>query len=67
MSDVPEPRTGLMRCTQTGCGGVLGQSGQEVFRMVCGFCGQNYFVRLVLEPVDPKPASNLLPPVGRAE
>jgi hypothetical protein len=45
--------------------GVLGQSGQEVFRMICGQCGQNYFVRLVIEPVEPK-AQNILP-VGRVE
>lgn len=61
----PEPRVGLMRCTRTGCVGVLGQSGQEVFRMICGQCGQNYFVRLVIEPVEPK-AQNILP-VGRVE
>jgi predicted nucleic acid-binding Zn-ribbon protein len=68
MSNAADPRVGMMRCTRTGCGGVLGQSGQEVFRMICGQCGQNYFVRLVLEPVEPKQNTqpNILP-VGRAE
>lgn len=59
-------RYGLMRCTQTGCKGTLGPTGQEVFRLCCALCGQNYFVRLVLEPV--KPADRPLAlPVGRAE
>ncbi len=69
MSDsVNEPRVGMMRCTRSGCSGVLGPSGQEVFRMICGSCGQNYFVRLVVEPVEAKstPLPNILP-VGRAE
>lgn len=61
-----DSRVGMMRCTRTGCAGVLGQSGQEVFRMICGQCGQNYFVRLVIEPVEPKSAPNILP-VGRVE
>lgn len=53
--------SGYMRCIRPECGGTLGQSGQEVYRMVCGHCGQNYFVRLVIEPVAPKETPNLLP------
>lgn len=61
MSNSPAQSVGMMRCTRSGCTGTLGQSGQEVYRMICPVCGQNYFVRLVLEPVEPKQAPLLLP------
>jgi hypothetical protein len=68
MSDPSESRVGMMRCTRTGCTtGMLGPSGQEPYRLICGQCGQNYFVKLTVEPVEPKPTQHLLPPVSRAE
>lgn len=41
----------LMRCIA--CSGHLGPSGQEVYRMICTKCGQNYIVRLLIDPVAP--------------
>lgn len=68
MSDESEPRVGMMRCIRTGCTtGMLGPSGQEPYRFICGKCGQNYFVKLTVEPVEPKQIPLILPPVGRAE
>lgn len=52
---------GVMRCTQEGCGGTLGSSGQEVTRLVCTKCSQNYRVCVFLEPVDPKVYEQSLP------
>lgn len=43
---------GVLRCTCEGCGGSLGSSGQEVTRLVCIKCGQNYQVRVVLHPIE---------------
>jgi hypothetical protein len=52
-----------MRCIREGCGGSLGSSGQEVTRLVCVECGQNYQVRVVLYPVEPdKPELSLPAP-----
>jgi predicted nucleic acid-binding Zn-ribbon protein len=58
-------RIGLMRCIS--CSGQLGPSGQEVYRMICMKCGQNYFVRLVLEPVPPITRSTPSLPETNAE
>lgn len=55
------PAAGVMRCTRDGCGGSLGSSGQEVTRLVCVKCGQNYQVRVVLHPVEPDKPESLLP------
>jgi predicted nucleic acid-binding Zn-ribbon protein len=54
----------LMLCLK--CAGHLIPSGQEVYRLVCDKCGQNYFVRLTIEPVPPK-APLALPDKPRAE
>jgi len=58
---------GLMRCTQSECGGTLGASGQEVTRLICQKCGQNYQMVAYLKPVDPiaPVAARLLPPSTR--
>ncbi len=52
---------GVMRCIREGCGGSLGSSGQEVTRLVCIECGQNYQVRVVLFPVEPDTPELALP------
>lgn len=65
MSGSDDHKLGMMRCTRIGCRGLLGASGAEVYRMICSVCGQNYLVRLTLEPIPPKDALQL--PVGRAE
>ena len=49
--DDSSPPGGLMRCTQ--CKGLLQASGQEPHRVICGKCGQNYFVTLQIVPVEP--------------
>lgn len=50
------------------CSGLLGPSGQEVYRMVCMNCGQNYIARLVLDPVPPlSREAPALPEKSRAE
>lgn len=67
MSDEGQPRPGMMRCIQAGCEGHLAASGQEAFRLICEKCSQNYFVRLVVEPVPPKRDLILPAPVDRAE
>ncbi len=38
-----------MRCMS--CEGHLEQSGQEVYRVICSKCGQNYFLQMALVPV----------------
>lgn len=67
MSEGPDQRVGMMRCIRTGCTGMLGPSGQEAYRLICGKCGQNYLVKLTVEPVEPKQIPHILPPVGRVE
>jgi len=42
---------GHLRCTH--CRGLLAASGQEPYRVICDKCGQNFFVVLRVEPVDP--------------
>lgn len=56
---------GLMRCTS--CAGQLGPSGKEVYRLVCSKCGQNYFVKLTIEPVPSTESAPAALPVGRVE
>jgi len=56
-----ESAFGVMRCIRIGCAGMLGASGQEVTRLVCQQCGQNYQVRVLLEPIPPKEPDRLLP------
>jgi predicted RNA-binding Zn-ribbon protein involved in translation (DUF1610 family) len=60
---------GVMRCTREGCGGLLEASGQEVTRLVCPKCGQNYLyqVQVLLVPVAEREPEKLLPPVDRAQ
>ena len=55
------PSAGVLRCIREGCGGSLGSSGQEVTRLVCVVCGQNYQVRVVLHPVEPDKPELALP------
>lgn len=55
---------GCMRCILGGCGGMLGVSGQEVTRLICEKCGQNYQFRIILEPIPPKNPEHLLPSPG---
>jgi hypothetical protein len=52
--------TGVNRCTSNGCHGHLGASGQEVTRLICDQCGQNYQVVIYLKPVPPKKGPILL-------
>lgn len=52
---------GVMRCIREGCGGLLGSSGQEVTRLVCLKCDQNYQVRVVLLPVESNKPELILP------
>lgn len=59
-----DPELGVMRCTREGCGGTLGSSGQEVTRLVCVKCGQNYRVCVFLEPIDSKTYEQSLPALG---
>ena len=59
-----DPELGVMRCTREGCGGTLGSSGQEVTRLACVKCGQNYRVCVFLEPIDPKTYEQSLPALG---
>lgn len=54
------PGLGVNRCTQVGCGGHLGASGQEVTRLICDKCGQNYQLLVMLQPVPPKEPERLL-------
>jgi len=56
-----DPNLGVMRCIREGCGGTLGSSGQEVTRLVCVKCGQNYRVCVFLDPIDPKKYELSLP------
>jgi len=56
-----DPSMGTMRCTRSGCTGTLGASGQEVTRLVCAKCGQNYQLVVFLKPIPPKESENLLP------
>jgi hypothetical protein len=59
---------GVMRCTREGCGGSLGSSGQEVTRLVCVKCGQNYQVRVALYPIEVDKPELILPaPEDRAK
>ena len=53
---------GTMRCTRSGCGGTLGASGQEVTRLICIKCGQNYQLCVFLNPIEPKKSELALPP-----
>jgi hypothetical protein len=57
-----DPGLGVMRCIREGCGGTLGSSGQEVTRLVCTKCDQNYRVCVLLEPIDPNKNELSLPP-----
>lgn len=59
-----DPELGVMRCTREGCGGTLGSSGQEVTRLICVKCGQNYRACVFLEPIDPKTYEQSLPALG---
>jgi hypothetical protein len=52
---------GVMRCIREGCGGTLGSSGQEVTRLVCVKCNQNYRICVFLEPIGPKKNELSLP------
>jgi predicted nucleic acid-binding Zn-ribbon protein len=55
-----ESNLGLMRCTA--CGGLIGSSGQEVTRLVCTKCGQNYNLVMSLQPIPPKEETQKLLP-----
>ena len=59
---------GVMRCTCSGCKGTLGGSGQEVTRYICSDCGQNYQIKVWLQPIPPKvyPMENMALPVNCA-
>jgi DNA-directed RNA polymerase subunit M/transcription elongation factor TFIIS len=45
---------GMMKCLCDGCNGNIEMSGQEVTRFICSRCGQNYQLRVLLEPVSSK-------------
>lgn len=57
-----EEAEGIMRCAA--CRGRLGSSGREVYRYVCGTCGQHYFLEMRLVPV---PAEALSLPSGEGD
>lgn len=42
----------LLRCER--CKGNLASTGQEPFRYECVSCGQNFFLTLRLDPVEPR-------------
>jgi hypothetical protein len=51
---------GISRYISNGCHGYLEPSGQEVTRLICNSCGQNYNVVVYLKPIPPKEDSRFL-------
>jgi hypothetical protein len=57
----------ILRCIRVACGGLLATTGEEVTRLICEKCGQNYVMIMHLEPVSPREPPKALPGGDRAE